>query len=205
VPIHTPGLRDRHKKTAAGRRSIVGQLSLTAMVDMFTVLAIFLLQQYKETGVVIEIGKGIELPKATETRELKPAHIVIISKDGIQVDKDVVASFQTVKEQKSWVVDNLYIAMSKIFRAEEVKAKADLQKKIQNVVADLRNNKPVNVADFRRITLQADKNMDFLTIKKIMYTLTEAGASEINFAVIQVEEKMEKRLEDEAKAKAPKG
>lgn len=175
------------------------------MVDMFTVLAIFLLQQYKETGVVIEIGKGIELPKATETRELKPAHIVIVSKDGILVDKNVVASFDEVKEQKSWVVNNLYLTMLKVFQDEEGKAKVDLQKKIQNVVADLRNNKQLDVADFRRITLQADKNIDFLTIKKIMYTLTEAGASEINFAVIQVEEKMEKRLEDEQRAKSPQG
>ena len=41
--------------------------------------------------------------------------------------------------------------------------------------------------DFRQVTLQADKDTDFLTVKKIMYTLTEAGASEINFAVITVE------------------
>ena len=35
------------------------------------------------------------------------------------------------------------------------------------------------------MTVQADKAMDAGTVKKVMYTLTEAGASEINFAVLR--------------------
>ena len=38
---------------------------------------------------------------------------------------------------------------------------------------------------WKKITVQAHKEIDFLTIKKILFTLTEAGAGEINFAVIQ--------------------
>jgi biopolymer transport protein ExbD len=37
-----------------------------------------------------------------------------------------------------------------------------------------------------KMTLQADKDIDFLSIKKVLYTLTEAGVQEINFAVIKV-------------------
>ena len=43
--------------------------------------------------------------------------------------------------------------------------------------------------DYRRITVQADKSVDFLTIKKVMFTLYEAGAAEINFAVMKDERK----------------
>ena len=39
--------------------------------------------------------------------------------------------------------------------------------------------------DLRRITVQAGKKLDFLTVKKILYTVTEAGASEVNFAVVE--------------------
>jgi biopolymer transport protein ExbD len=45
----------------------------------------------------------------------------------------------------------------------------------------------VNPEDFRRVTVQADKVIDAGTVKKVMYTLTEAGASEINFAVLRDE------------------
>ena len=36
-----------------------------------------------------------------------------------------------------------------------------------------------------KITISADKETDFLTVKKVMYTVTEAGIVEINFAVIK--------------------
>jgi biopolymer transport protein ExbD len=39
--------------------------------------------------------------------------------------------------------------------------------------------------DWGRVTVQADKEIDFLTIKKVLYTATEAGATLINFAVSQ--------------------
>ena len=41
------------------------------------------------------------------------------------------------------------------------------------------------------MTIQADKAIDFLTLKKIMYTVTEAGVFEINFAVLKREEDKE--------------
>ena len=37
-----------------------------------------------------------------------------------------------------------------------------------------------------KVTIQADKGIDFLTVKKVMYTVTEAGAGEINFAVTKL-------------------
>ena len=36
-----------------------------------------------------------------------------------------------------------------------------------------------------RVTIQADENAHFLQVKKVMYTLTEAGVKEMNFAVIK--------------------
>jgi biopolymer transport protein ExbD len=38
---------------------------------------------------------------------------------------------------------------------------------------------------WNKVTIQADKGIDFLSVKKIMYTVSEAGAREINFAVMK--------------------
>ena len=49
MPIHRPGERHRYHNILSrrkGKRGLTAILSLTAMVDMFTVLAIFLLQNY---------------------------------------------------------------------------------------------------------------------------------------------------------------
>ncbi|MCB0348732.1 MAG: biopolymer transporter ExbD [Bdellovibrionales bacterium] len=192
MPIYVPGKRDKHNRPASrSKRTLVAALSLTAMVDMFTVLVVFLLQNYKTTGEIIILNKDIELPKASETKELKPSNIVLISNKAILIDKLVVADFTEVKEQKSWMINNLYTTMQALFQERERSAKANLQNTVNQVVSNIRNNPNYEPEDVRKITLQADKNIDFLTIKKVMYTLTEAGASEINFAVIQNEEKIE--------------
>ena len=82
MPIHPPGERFRYSRLLSkkkGKRSVVAILSLTAMVDMFTVLVVFLLQNYNATGQVIYIPKEVTLPKAERIKELKPAVVVTIS------------------------------------------------------------------------------------------------------------------------------
>jgi biopolymer transport protein ExbD len=192
MPIFVPGKRDKHNRPAnKSKRALVAALSLTAMVDMFTVLVVFLLQNYKTTGEIIILNKDIELPKATETKELKPSNIVMISPKAVLIDKTEVATFIEVKEQKSWMINNLYTTMQALFQERERQARLDLQNTVNKVVSNIRDNPEYEPEDVRKVTLQADKNIDFLTIKKVMYTLTEAGASEINFAVIQTEDKVD--------------
>tara|TARA_B100001248_G_C27398210_1_gene467442 strand:- start:4865 stop:5455 length:591 start_codon:yes stop_codon:yes gene_type:complete len=189
MPIYVPGKRDRHGRPAnKGKRSVVATLALTAMVDMFTVLVVFLLQNYKATGEVITLDKDVELPQASETKELLPATVVIISPKAVMIDRLAVADFNEVKQQSSWMIDDLYTQIQTYFRLKEAEEKRKLQQRLKQVVKNVRNAKDYKPKDYRKITLQADKNIDFLTIKKVMYTLTEAGATEINFAVIQNEE-----------------
>jgi biopolymer transport protein ExbD len=167
----------------------VALLSLTAMVDMFTVLVIFLLQNYNATGQVIYIPKEVTLPKADEIKELKPAVVVTLSSKDILVDKEVVALVPDVKAQTDWMIPNLKLKVE----AALVKAKADYEKdlknKIQQAVMDARGEKNIAQNPWNKITIQSDKAIDFLTVKKVMYTVTEAGGNEINFAVMKQNDK----------------
>lgn len=47
-----------------GKRTIVADLLLTALIDAFSILVIFLLMQFSSSGEILSIGKGTELPKA---------------------------------------------------------------------------------------------------------------------------------------------
>jgi biopolymer transport protein ExbD len=194
MAIFAPGRRDRHNRPLRGRgRSVVAMLSLTAMVDMFTVVAVFLLQNYQTTGEVIELSENVALPKAHAVRELKPAHVVVVSHENIILDKDIVASFASVKEQQDWRIEPLAVKLAERFKESEDKRSA-LAGRVQQAVEETRAGTknaglPEDPADDRRVTVQADKSVDFLTVKKVMLTLTEVGASEINFAVIKEETK----------------
>lgn len=189
MPIYVPGIRDRHNRPKRnGKRSIVAMLSLTAMVDMFTVLAVFLLQNYQTTGEVIELSDEVKLPRASQVKELKPANVVMISPKEVTLNKVKVVDIEPVKAQKDWEIQQLKTSITESFkRMEEAKKNAP----IEQIRAAVDQNKPEGQRsepeDLRRVTVQADKSIDFLTIKKVMYTLYEAGSSEINFAVLKDE------------------
>jgi biopolymer transport protein ExbD len=188
MAIFIPGKRDRHNRTLArNKRNIVAMLTLTAMVDMFTVLAVFLLQNYQTTGDVIELSDEVVLPKAAKVRELKPATVVVISKGKILVDKVQVSSIDEIKAlPEVTVIPNLQARIQDSFRQLEEKNRIAGLSQIRQAVQQGRGGVDANKQeDFKRVTVQADRVVDSGTVKKVMYTLTESGASEINFAVLR--------------------
>ncbi len=193
MPIYAPGKRDKkNRRTLGKKRSAVVMLSLTAMVDMFTVLVVFLLQNYNTTGEVIEISDQVELPQAMAVKEIKPAHVIVVSKDKIMLDKELVATFAQVKAQTDWKIEVLFNKMIDAFRKAEEKRKLLGLEKVRDAIDQSQPGLAQKKEDdMRRVTVQADKKVDFLTIKKVMTTLTMAGASEINFAVMKEEGKKE--------------
>jgi len=192
MAIFVPGLR-HHGRAIGGGRSAVVALNMTAMVDMFTVMCVFLLQNYATTNQVLPLPDKVNLPAAHEVKELKPSNVVIIGQDGLMLNNFKVAEYRTVKEQEDWLIQTLLDQLKKAVDEGEKKKKS-VGSQIRNAVsAAKKQEKPgeEEVDDFRKITIQSDKEIEFLTVKKVMYTVTEAGMKEINFAVMKKEEKRE--------------
>jgi biopolymer transport protein ExbD len=186
MPIHPPGERFRYSRLLSkkkGKRSVVAILSLTAMVDMFTVLVVFLLQNYNATGQVIYIPKEVTLPKAERIKELKPAVVVTISTKEILLDHATMVSYEQLHTQQDWMIEPLRVALVAALQKAKQEYEINLQKKLQSAVESARGESEKDQAPWNKVTVQADKGIDFLTVKKVMYTVTEAGAGEINFAV----------------------
>lgn len=189
MPIHVPGEKFRYHRLLSrkrGKREVTALLSLTAMVDMFTVLVIFLLQNYNTEGLIVNIPKELILPKAEVIKELKPSIIVTISPLEVLLDDLPIAKFDDIKSQKDWMIQSLFVEAQKAI--EKAKLKAETSGVIKDVRTALKPEEMAelnNLEPWKKITVQAHKEIDFLTIKKVLFTLTEAGAGEINFAVIQ--------------------
>lgn len=201
MAIYAPGKRDRrNRRSGAAKRSVMVVLSLTAFVDMFTVLTIFLLQNFKVDA--IKLKQNVPLPKATAVKKLKPATVVVITQEKIFLDDKAVADFAVVKEQPSWVVEALKEGLAARLEERKEEAQSTLQQRLKDVLAGSEEKTPEEIEkeqkeqkrDWGRVTVQADKEIDFLTVKKILYTITDAGATMINFAVTQ---KSKKEIEEE--------
>jgi biopolymer transport protein ExbD len=189
MAIYAPGKRNRRGHMSAGKKSLVVVLSLTAMVDMFTVLAVFLLQNYRVEE--IQLKQSVPLPEATAVKKLKPAHVVVVTQDQIYLDDRPVARFESVKEQEHWLIEPLQEGLAKAIEDK----KREMESGLRNTLKSAMTGRKQGVEEldeeeerakkyaWGRVTMQADKDIDVLTIKKVMYTITEAGASLINFAV----------------------
>lgn len=188
MPIHVPGQRHRYSRLLSKgktKREVTAVLSLTAMVDMFTVLVVFLLQNYNTTGEVLYLPKEVTLPRAEQIKELKPSVVVTISSKELLIDKTPVMSFEQLFAQREWMIEPLFAQVRDALLRAKQKQEAQLQARLRGVVDAAKGGAPEDPNAWSKVTVQADKGMDFLTVKKVMYTVTEAGAGEINFAVIR--------------------
>ena len=186
MAIYKPGQRYRYHnilKRRGNRRSVTAILSLTAMVDMFTVLAIFLLQNYNTTGEILYIPKEVTLPKANRVVDLKPSLVITVSPKEILIDKTIVATFEEVKNSQSWVISNLRDQAKVYLEKAKAEQESKLQIKLEKMVSKTLGNESSDLNAWKKVTIQADKSIDYLTLKKIMYSIYEAGGGPINFAV----------------------
>jgi biopolymer transport protein ExbD len=72
------------------KRNIAADLILTALIDAFSILVIFLLMNFSSTGEILMIGKNQELPKAHLAEVLERNPVIKIDSDQIYVEDKLV-------------------------------------------------------------------------------------------------------------------
>ncbi|MFN8845738.1 MAG: ExbD/TolR family protein [Bdellovibrionales bacterium] len=187
MAIFKPGQRFRYHNILKRRgrsRSVTATLSLTAMVDMFTVLVIFLLQAYSSNPVVLINPENVSLPQAEQTKELKPAAVITVSKDNVFIEKMLVATMEEVRASQDWILPRMRDELVKLLQQKKLEYDNQLRNRVQTIIG-AQEAASMNNQEWRKVTIQADKDVNYLAVKKVMYTLTASGAGEINFAVMK--------------------
>ena len=183
MAIYAPGIR-KGKKLSQTKRDVVAVLQLTAMVDMFTVLVVFLLQNYAATDQILPVSEQIILPQAKKVRELKPSHVVILSKGEVQLNESNLGLLSEGTSKEEWVFMPLKDKMVELLQRAEEGGDNFLIAQLKKMNLEEKDEDYIRKTPFR-VTIQADESTDFVEIKKIMFTLTTAGVKEMNFAVIK--------------------
>src|ERR671931_1693997 len=113
MPIVQPGKRPARRfatskvlggKIARGRRSTNADLNVVPMVDMMTMLVIFLLQQFLATGEVLYMQKDIKLPDARHGQQIEVAPVVAISSAQVVVSGQKVAEVADLDKDQGAVI-----------------------------------------------------------------------------------------------------
>lgn len=160
-----PGLRKRLKGEGA-RKALDSDLTLTSLIDVFAVVILFLIQSFSATGEIFMVNSAITLPQAQFARSLDRSPIVTVQVDKVTLEGYEVgdnANLQAKIEDTDWDLPKL-------------------KQKLEEYKIAMRAIFPD--APFPgNIIIQADKNLDFLYLKRVLYSLASYGFPNAHLAV----------------------
>lgn len=153
-------LLKRAYKRQARKRLIIAALTLTSMVDMFSLLVIFLLQTFSTSPELVMVTKGLSLPSAQTGRELEDAPVLSISKDGVFLDQKPVGKVSQIMADPTPL-------MEKLAQQREIWQKSHPNAKFHGV-----------------INMQADRDMPSTTVSQLIGLLPSQAYSSVQLAVV---------------------
>ncbi len=98
-------------KDDKSKRSLIAPLLLTALIDAFSILVIFLLINFSSTGEILFISKGVQLPNASSTDVLERNTVVKYESGKFYIDdKELTDQNGLIQEllvvRKQWAETN---------------------------------------------------------------------------------------------------
>lgn len=150
--------RDQQKKSR--RRIIIAALMLTSMVDMFSLLVIFLLQTFSTSPDLMMVTKGIVLPAASSGREFMDAPVLSLTNEHIFLDQKPIGDTEVLLKDPTPLMKHL----------------SDLR--------ELWEKTHPNEKFTGEISLQAHREMPSSTVSQIISLLPAQHYSQVQLAVV---------------------
>jgi len=141
------------------KRMMIMGLMLTSMVDMFSLLVIFLLQTFSASPEMSVVAKGVVLPSSITSREIKDAPVLAISSAGIYLDQKFVGLTEDLLDQPEPL-------MTRLSELRELWQKSHPSEKFPG-----------------EINLQADQAISSTVVSRIMGMLPSQAFGSIQLAV----------------------
>jgi biopolymer transport protein ExbD len=153
------GLRRRRTNNHKGH--VAGELPLTSMIDMFSILVIYLLMNFSATGEIFFLNKNLALPKAGKTNPLASSPLISIVNENFILDTPPDFDVSAPIEDSSPSLDRITGHL----------------KTLKEVVAQK------NIDAGNRVNVQASEDTEIGLIKRAMTAAVAAGWTNVNFVV----------------------
>jgi biopolymer transport protein TolR len=156
------GTRDHHLHQRED-----AHLNLIPMIDILSVMVAFLLV-YSANVEVVQNSKGVEIPQSSADALPKQSVVVMITKEQIFVQGEMVASIAEVRDPATQLIAPLHAVLARPLVGVDAAAQEE-------------------ALAAREITVLADKSLPYDVVKKVMTTCTAASYGRISLAVIEKE------------------
>ena len=157
-------IRKKRQHHLHGRED--AELNLIPLIDILSVMVAFLLV-YSTDVEVVQNSKGVEIPQSTAKAQPNQSVVVMITKEQLFVQGELVATLQEVRDPATEVIEPLRAVLSRPMVGADGTTEADLTN--------------------REITVLADKSLPYEVVKKVMATCTAATYGKMSLAVLEKE------------------
>lgn len=155
----------RMKRMTRAQRNKAGSLNLTSLMDVFTILVLYLLVNQSAVEVV-EPPKDVKLPDSVVESKPRQTVIMMVSEQAVMIQGEQIVTIAEVQETKTGLIEPVIEKLSKLK---------------ENVIG-------INteaVAKSNEVTIMAHRTVPFKVLKILMSSCTSAGYTKISLAVNQ--------------------
>ena len=139
---------------------------MTSLIDLMTVIIIFLLQSFSTEGQIITVSSDLTLPKSSAKKTPEMTVNIIVTNKYIMAENEKLVSVDAVLDN-----DDLEVAPLSAW----LKERRTMTERIAqySTKTTFKGN----------VTIQGDKRIHFRLLKKIMYTCGQQGFNNFSLAV----------------------
>lgn len=151
---------------AKKERKMPEGIPLTSLMDAMTIILLFLLQQFNADGALVTPAEGLKIPESVNTDKPKKALTIIATSDHLLVENELICEGEELNfgPTSDFQIPKLY---------DKLNQKAD---ELQELDAKLFTGD---------LLIQADINLEYRYVVRMIYSAAQAGYSKIKFVTVQ--------------------
>jgi biopolymer transport protein ExbD len=145
------------------------RLNLTSMMDMFTIILVFLLKTYSTEGMLIQPSEFLTLPFSTIEQSPEVALDLVISKEWVMVNHEPIEQVSKILTQDGLIVKKL-------------------QEKLEIYAREAKRMEELYGTKFSgKVTIQGDRDISYQLLVKVMATCGRSDFPNMRLVVYKKE------------------
>jgi len=159
--------RKKLAKTRGGSVKVV-KMQITSLVDMMTVLLVFLLKSFSAEGDIVTPSSGLSLPYSTAQKRPEVAFKISVTQEYLLVEGSPIVKISDMMKSDELIVPELSSLLENHRKTTEMIARNSTSVKFKGDVL-----------------IEADKKIQFKMLQRVMYTCGQAGFSNFSLLVLK--------------------
>lgn len=160
-------MNSRRQNRMSRNKGKFSSLSLTSLMDVFTILVLYLLVN-QGSGADIDPPKTIKIPDSVVETSPRQTVVMTVSDTAVYIQGELIVTTAEVLESKQDYIESV---RQEMVRVKEVAETQGAQAAVNKT----------------EVTILADRGVPFKILKKLMSTSSSAGYEKISLAVNQKE------------------